>query len=404
MTAWLSEDSPPAGRFDRSFGERGKVAIGENGGVTALTTDTHNRVVIGAAINGNNAAYRAAIVRLNIDGTRDSSFADDGEYLLTPEADVGSTFEQVRSIEVLDSDDFLVVSEGNSRIQGSGYSSSFVTAIRLNDDGTLDSGYADSGRFVAATAYNADLDDFSYVTFSRSQPGGGFVFHSNEQSGGSIPASTDCVVDSSGSDHLIADQALGGAATFIQDDGRIVFTASPFVNSKIYRANADGSPDLSFPQTNVNGNVQAQQRDRSLLIFEVAGGRQKKTVLRIIRLFPEAGPLGEVDSKNVFAARPAAVRFDVTYRSDSAINNSTVGSGDIRVRLPNGAAKSATLESKTVLPDGRVHATYRLTSPGGFTAADNGIYAIRLLEGAVTDSAGDPARGRQIGSFLVRVA
>jgi hypothetical protein len=113
------------------------------------------------------------------------------------------------------------------------------------------------------------------------------------------------------------------------------------------------------------------------------------------------------DAREVTMPRTSAVRFSVTWRDDDGIDSTTFDSLDIRVRGPfDGETRwhSVTLESVTPLSDGRFRAIYKLTSPGGWTAADNGDYRVRLDRGQVQDDNGIFASAGTVGTLRVRIA
>ena len=56
------------------------------------------------------------------------------------------------------------------------------------------------------------------------------------------------------------------------------------------------------------------------------------------------------------------------------------------------------------LDGGRFLAIYKLTSPNGWSAIDNGYYTVRLSAGEVEDINGVAAGARTLGMFRVKIA
>jgi hypothetical protein len=146
--------------------------------------------------------------------------------------------------------------------------------------------------------------------------------------------------------------------------------------------------------------------DGSAIIFGpgVAAGDRSKVFIR--RLFRDDAPAPQFDGRDVIAPRTSAVRFSVTWRDDDGIDPATFDSADVRVRGPfDGETRwhNVTLESVTPLGDGRFRAIYKLTSPNGWSAADNGQYRVRLERGQVQDQNGVFASSGTLGTFTVNI-
>lgn len=99
-------------------------------------------------------------------------------------------------------------------------------------------------------------------------------------------------------------------------------------------------------------------------------------------------------------------QFTVVYSDNVAVNANTIGAADLRVTGPNGYDVLAQLYSKTVSSDGKtVTAVYRAPAPGGsWDPADNGLYTISMLSGAIADRAGNTIAPGALGTFRVTIA
>ncbi|HEV2292307.1 MAG TPA: hypothetical protein VGR35_00530 [Tepidisphaeraceae bacterium] len=98
--------------------------------------------------------------------------------------------------------------------------------------------------------------------------------------------------------------------------------------------------------------------------------------------------------------------FTVTYTDVSAIDLTTIGTGDVRVTGPNGYSQNATFVSRTTSNNGKtVVAVYGVRAPDGFwDITDSGTYNLALVSGAVRDTLGNnSAANSDFGSFMVDV-
>lgn len=124
------------GNLNPSFGQGGKVTVdffSGNDGAKGVAVQLDGKIVAsGVATNGSERQF--AIVRFNPDGTLDTTFDQDGKVVL----DLGSTSEAFK-VEL--QADNKIVAVGDSRPQ----TSLDFTIIRLNEDGSLDNSFGNSG-------------------------------------------------------------------------------------------------------------------------------------------------------------------------------------------------------------------------------------------------------------------
>lgn len=103
----------------------------------------------------------------------------------------------------------------------------------------------------------------------------------------------------------------------------------------------------------------------------------------------------------------SSLTFTVAYASAYGVRVSTIGTGDVVVRGPNGYSQPAAFIGVSDYRDnGYLVATYRVEAPGRvWDAADNGAYSINLQIGAVWDRAGRaeamPGPEKAIAAFRV---
>ena len=220
----------------------------ENGYSVALQADG-KIIVAGWAWNGSDPD--AALIRLNVNGTLDTSFGGSGK-LLVP---VGSSTNGSYSVEV--QPDGKIVLSGSSW-NGTDWD---ISLIRLNANGTLDTSFSGDGKLtvpvgsandrgagillqadgkivVAGTSHNGSDDDFALVRINANG-----TLDTSFGDGGKV-----VVPVGSGDDAITS-----GSRTLQQPDGKIVVAGFSHNGTdddvSIVRFNADGSLDTGF-----NGN------------------------------------------------------------------------------------------------------------------------------------------------------
>jgi uncharacterized delta-60 repeat protein len=135
------------GRLDPTFGSRGLVSIdfaGKNDLAGDLTVDTSGKILVcgeatfteGTTVG---RGYDAVLVRLNSNGTLDSSFGSGGK---TAPLNVGDLHDFFGSVSV--QSDGKIILTGESKRAGNTANSDVLTA-RYNSNGTLDTSYSGIG-------------------------------------------------------------------------------------------------------------------------------------------------------------------------------------------------------------------------------------------------------------------
>ncbi|WP_426152980.1 M10 family metallopeptidase C-terminal domain-containing protein [Pseudomonas sp. DC3000-4b1] len=132
----------PDGTFDTSFGINGTVTVDVAGGndrARAVTQQADGKLLIaGSSDNGDTEVgdgnFNFSVVRLNADGSLDTSFGNGGKATF----DVAGGRDSAQTITVLD--------DGKILLTGAAYNTAGdadFAAVRLNADGTLDTSFGD---------------------------------------------------------------------------------------------------------------------------------------------------------------------------------------------------------------------------------------------------------------------
>ena len=235
------------GTLDLSFGERGKAPVPLLDGMSAMIIDSSGRFIIAdtaQSLTGFDPDFAA--VRLNSDGSLDTSFGDRGKAVIP----IGPGFYDVPSSLALQTDGKIVLA-GQGMV---GTVGGFVAA-RLNSDGTLDQGFGSSGVVAVALAGGAKgvaIDASGRIVMAGSAFGGShsnFVFVRLTSDG-----APDLTFGADGSG-IVTIPVSGGAgdglanAVTIDSSGHIVAAGYAITSSWDFaaiRLNDDGALDNSF--------------------------------------------------------------------------------------------------------------------------------------------------------------
>jgi uncharacterized delta-60 repeat protein len=238
------------GSLDASFGSGGKtvISVGEEDGVQGVAIQSDGKIVLGGFVSLAGGELGIAVVRLNSNGTPDSSFGSGGKV---------TTF--------VSNDDFGVgvAIQPNGKIvmagsTGFGGSIKFLL-VRYNSNGSLDSSLAGNGIVITQIGNpNAFADAMALQADGRILIGGqadaGGVALARYNTDGSLDTSFD------GDGRILTNTTTGLAnvsGLALQTDGRIIAAGSLFnqltgQDFAAMRFNSDGSIDTSY---GTNGRV-----------------------------------------------------------------------------------------------------------------------------------------------------
>lgn len=239
-----------------SFGTDGVAHLSDIGFIESLVLQEDGKMMVGGYFD-----MKAAIARLNSDGTIDESFGESG-YVITEIYNGDNPFPS-------DSFIFDLAIQDDGKIVATGFCSgatsySDIIAYRFLSDGTLDSDFADEGLF------RIDFGLADFCTTVTIQPDGKIVLGCHkeidfitgvpEYEAIVIRLNTDGSPDNTFGIDGIAAHRLVTEATYIedltiQDDGKIVFTGnvvtdlSNTYDTYVCRLEANGDMDLTFAET-----------------------------------------------------------------------------------------------------------------------------------------------------------
>lgn len=334
------------GSFDTGF----DPGVGTTGTVFATALQADGKIVIGGAFTSVDSVSRNRVARLNADGSLDAGF------------DPGSGAAASVYSMTLQADGKIVIGGNFTSVGGVGRN----YVARLNIDGSLDAGFdPGAGASSALNVVVAQVDGKTVITgVFTSVDGVGRNYIARLNADGSLENGFD---PGTGADNIVY-------TTTVQADGRIViggtFTSVNGVGRvRIARLNADGGLDTSFdPGTGADNTVFSTtvQPDGKIVIsgdFTSVNGVGRN---RIARLNAD----GSLDTGFDPGAGVNDIVYAMALQADGKIMiggffTSVGGVGRNRVARLNadgsldtgfdpGTGASATVNSVTVQPDGKI--------------------------------------------------
>lgn len=294
------------GTLDTSF----TIGSGFSGDVAAFAIQPDGKILVGGSFLQYNGQDRKLIARLNTDGSLDTSFAGSGYWY----------YETVSSI-VVQPDGKILVAGNFTRFNNEPYNK----IIRLNADGSIDttfnvgSGFTGGANVVYSIAMQPD---------GKIIAAGNFTKYNGQTRNRIVRLNTDGTLDTTFNIGTGFDGFFVVSTVAVQPDGKILAggTFAEFNDvsrNNLVRLNADGTLDSAFDiGAGFNNSVQslALQPDGKI----VAGGTftqyDGQTWNRIIRL--QGGSLGTEDFATGMHIYPNPVK-DILY-FDKKLNSITV--------------------------------------------------------------------------------
>ncbi len=266
------------GTKDTSF----NIGSGFPAQVYSIVIQPDSKILVGGLFVTFNGVSQKYIVRLNNDGTRDTTFSN------------GSLFNGASSSQSIKS--ISLQQDGKILVGGNFSSNNINDLIRLNSNGTLDTTF-NIGDGVGLTSGNAGVNSIAVQTDGKIIIGGIFnTFYSSLQyvnnlirlnSDGSIDTSFNLYNSSTGFNNSIK-------TIKVQDDGKILvggnFTTFNNISQKnLIRLNSDGTKDTSFIlqglSFNNNVNTIAIQSDGKIIVggnFTTYNGSLQPFLIRLL--------------------------------------------------------------------------------------------------------------------------
>lgn len=233
------------GSLDSSFGVGGKVSTDsfESISVSSISLQPDGKII--AAGYGFSTNFDFAVVRYNVDGSRDSTFGSGGnvttDFFGQSDSGVGSA---------LQADGRILVAGRVTKNTLPADTDSAYGLVRYNSNGSLDSTFGSGGKVTTdfptkgALPHSMVVQSDGKILIAGSCPGSSFFLNS-----ALARYNTDGSLDFSfGTGGKVITEVQGNIETYaiaIQPDNKIV-TGSSYLSFTLIRYNNDGSRDLSF--------------------------------------------------------------------------------------------------------------------------------------------------------------
>ncbi len=262
LTFLATAQSP--GDITQSFGGY----PGLNSTVFAIATQFDGKILLGGNFTAYNGITENYIIRLNTDGTKDTSFT------------TGTGFNDLVNTITIQADGKILVGGDFTSYNGGGGN----RIIRLNTDGSIDTS------FTTGTGFTAAVNVIETQTDGKLLVGGGFTTYNGGTESRIIRLNTDGTKDSSFTTGTGFSGTVYGIK--IQADGKIFAvggftTYNGVTENRIIRLNTDGTKDTSFTiGTGFNSTVNtiALEADEKLLVGGAFTNYNGDAGNRIIRL------------------------------------------------------------------------------------------------------------------------
>ena len=265
----LNED----GSKDTSF----NTGSGFNSSVNSIALQTDGKILVGGSFTNYNSLSENRIIRLNADGSKDTSFV------------TGNGFNRGVQVIALQTDGKILVG-GNLDVY-QGYLANNI--IRLNEDGSKDTS------FNIGSGFSNSNNNYSsaYIYSITIQPDGKILVGGNftEYNGSTVNRIVRLNEDGSEDTSFVTGSGFSGdyvESINLQTDGKILvggdFTQyNGFTENNIIRLNVDGSKDATFNTGvgfNDTVNTISVQTDGKILVGGVFTEYSGLTESKIIRL------------------------------------------------------------------------------------------------------------------------
>jgi uncharacterized delta-60 repeat protein len=252
---------------------------GANNNVRSIAIQADGKIIIGGAFNSYNGTSVSRIVRLNTDGSIDTTF----------NTGTGAN-NQVYIVSIQNDGKILV---GGTFTTFNGVSSNYL--VRLNIDGSTDNTFNQGTGFDQGAFYG--VKSISIQPDGKIIVGGGFVSYNGTPRSCIIRLNNNGSIDSSFNPGTGADNHINTIS--IQTDGKIIIggifnTYNSVTKSGIARLNSNGSLDLTFNSgTGVYGIIStAIQTDGKIIMGGDFTSYNGTTSNRIARINPD----GSIDT------------------------------------------------------------------------------------------------------------
>jgi uncharacterized delta-60 repeat protein len=243
------------GSLDTGFGQQGKV-INDAGGLNdfaySVALSANQKILmVGHGYFGASGNTNPAVMRFNADGSKDTSFDSDGLV------DVNVAGDDTARAIALQADGKIVVAATTNYV---GNEADFAL-VRLNDNGSLDTSFADGGKAVSGVGSELDLATTIAVQADGKLLLAGYALNGANSDFGVVRYNSNGSLDTTfnATGKVVTSLVTGSdqaSSMALQADGKILVAGYAFNGSNndfaLVRYNTNGNLDTSF---NASGKV-----------------------------------------------------------------------------------------------------------------------------------------------------
>ena len=240
------------GSIDNSFGSNGKqiTDFGMTDEIVSIALQANGKIIAAGNSDNRVSSFRFAVARYNVDGTLDNTFSGDGKLLISP---IGNS-DVCQSVAV--DNEGRIVLAGYTFI-GVNYDSATFAVARINGDGTYDNTFSDNAKqrtnFDGAESFASSVaiqTDGKIIVSGR-------IYSNSKNSFALLRYNDDGTLDTNFAQNGKQTSSFGtdnyfGEAMVIQNDGKIIlagYAKTPGTEKSSFtlaRYNANGNLDNTF--------------------------------------------------------------------------------------------------------------------------------------------------------------
>lgn len=377
------------------------IGTGFNWFVNSIAIQSDGKIIVGGSYSTfNSGAYAKSIIRLNTDGTIDTTFITSGGF------QNGITEGIINAIE-LQSDGKIIIAGEFDTYSANLTSSTVKDIIRLNTDGTKDTTFSSGTGFTMSSGSSGRANSISIQSDGKIIVGGDFDYYSNSSTSAIkiIRLNTNGTKDTSfnfanGFNDIVY-------CVTVLPNGKILaggnFTTYEYSSKcgKIALINANGSFDATFYKGNgINGNIYATavQQDNKIIAVGGFNAFQNNTQNRIVRFNTD----GTLDNSFSIGTGFNNVVESINLQTDgkiivggqfSSYNGSTATriirlntDGTIDPSFVTGSGFNSSVKKIIIQPDGKIIVVGTFSTYNGAASK----YIVRLNADGTKDSSFNP--------------
>jgi uncharacterized delta-60 repeat protein len=332
----------PDGSMDTTFDIDGKVTteISNLNAITAVAIQTDGKIVAAGFTSTNNSNRAFAVVRYNIDGSLDTTFDSDGIVITT----ALSPYDRAN--------DVAIQADGKIVVAGSAYNSSiyrnYFAVVRYNTDGSLDTTFDGDGKVITPILNNDSVANAVAIQMDGKIVAAGYSDNDFAVVRYNIDGSLDTGFDEDGKViTTVLNSVEIATAVAIQMDGKIIAAGSS--------RDGNSNSDFALVRYNTDGSLDNSFTNQSAFLYGTGGKvtldflRGSEDYLRDIALDSIGRVVAVGESNGLFAV--ARVQGDIApvtnFSVSGRVKSGKNGIGNVVVSLADSSGANRTVRTNS---------------------------------------------------------